>query len=88
MGVDSRGWTTEGPSTAVHLAGRGFSLDEISVPLTVWQGRQDAMVPYAHGEWLAGNVRGARGRLLEEERHLSLVLRFGEVVDDLLAARS
>ena len=65
----------------------GFSLDEISVPVTVWQGRQDAMVPYAHGEWLAGNVHGARGRLLEEEGHLSLVLRFGEVVEDLLAAR-
>jgi pimeloyl-ACP methyl ester carboxylesterase len=64
----------------------GFSLEDIGVPVTVWQGRQDAMVPYAHGAWLATHVAGARGMLLEEEGHVSLVLRFGDVVDDLLAA--
>lgn len=64
----------------------GFSLAEIDVPVTVWHGRHDAMVPPAHGDWLAGHVAGARQRLLEDEGHLSLVLRFGEVLDDLLAA--
>ncbi len=63
----------------------GFSLGEISVPVTVWQGRHDAMVPYAHGEWLTRNVPGARAKLLDDEGHLSLALRFGDVVDDLLA---
>jgi pimeloyl-ACP methyl ester carboxylesterase len=28
----------------------GVALAEVATPLTVWQGRQDAMVPYAHGE--------------------------------------
>ncbi len=64
----------------------GFPLDGIAVPVTIWQGRQDAMVPYAHGEWLARHVPGARARLLEGEGHLSLVLRFGDVLDDLVAA--
>jgi len=63
----------------------GFALDDIRVPVTVWQGRQDAMVPYAHGAWLASHVAGARGMLFEDEGHLSLVARFGDVVDDLLA---
>jgi pimeloyl-ACP methyl ester carboxylesterase len=63
-----------------------FSLDDISVPVTVWQGRHDAMVPFAHGEWLARNVPGARTMLLEDEGHLSLVSRFGDVVEDLVAA--
>lgn len=62
-----------------------FPLDDVTVPVTVWQGRQDAMVPYAHGEWLARHVPGARAMLLEDEGHLSLVLRFGEVVEQLLA---
>jgi pimeloyl-ACP methyl ester carboxylesterase len=63
----------------------GFPLEAISVPATVWQGRQDAMVPYAHGEWLAAHVAGARGMVLEGEGHVSLVARFDDVVDDLLA---
>ncbi len=62
----------------------GFSLDEIGVPVTVWQGRQDAMVPLGHGEWLAQHVPGARAMLLEDEGHVSLVRRFGEIVEDLL----
>lgn len=62
----------------------GFVLDDVSVRVTVWQGREDAMVPYAHGSWLAGHVRGAHARLFDDEGHLSLVLRFGEIVDDLL----
>jgi pimeloyl-ACP methyl ester carboxylesterase len=51
----------------------GFGVFEIAVPVTVWQGDQDAMVPLAHGEWLAGNIGGARPRLLAGEGHLSLV---------------
>jgi pimeloyl-ACP methyl ester carboxylesterase len=62
----------------------GFSLDEIAVPVAVWQGRVDAMVPFAHGRWLAEHVPGARARFFEDEGHISLVLRFGEIVDELL----
>jgi pimeloyl-ACP methyl ester carboxylesterase len=62
----------------------GFALDDIAVPVTVWQGRQDAMVPYPHGEWLAGHIRGAEAMLLEGEGHLTLLARFGEVVERLV----
>ena len=65
-----------------------FALDTITVPVAVWQGRQDAMVPYGHGEWLAGHVPGARAMILEDEGHISLVGRFGDIVDDLVDAAS
>jgi pimeloyl-ACP methyl ester carboxylesterase len=65
----------------------GFSLAAVATPVTVWQGRQDAMVPYAHGEWLARHVSGARPMLLEDEGHISLVRRFDDVVEDLLSSR-
>ena len=38
----------------------GFDLASIRVPLSIWQGEQDRMVPYAHGEWLAAALPHAR----------------------------
>ena len=64
----------------------GFSLDEIRVPAFVWQGAHDRMVPYAHGEWLADHIRGARPRLFAEHGHLSLAVdSVPRIVDDLLS---
>ena len=64
----------------------GFSLDAIGVPVALWQGRQDMMVPFAHGEWLAAHTAGARAHLLDDHGHLSIaVSSFDRVLDDLLA---
>lgn len=64
----------------------GFELSQIVIPVSVWQGGEDRMVPFAHGEWLAAHVPGSRAHLFPDEGHLSLgVTRFAEIVDDLLA---
>ena len=63
----------------------GFSLEKIDVPVALWQGKQDRMVPFAHGEWMAAHVTGARANLLDEHGHLSLaVASFPRILDDLL----
>jgi pimeloyl-ACP methyl ester carboxylesterase len=65
----------------------GFELDAIVRPVTIWQGRRDRFVPFAHGEWLAGHVAGARPRLLAEHGHLSIVIgSYGRVLDELIAS--
>lgn len=51
----------------------GFDPGDISVPTHVWQGSEDLMVPYAHGQWLADGVGGG-AHLLEGEGHLSVVI--------------
>ncbi len=69
----------------------GFSFDGESpndppaAPVAIWQGDQDKMVPFAHGQWLAANIPGARAHLLPGEGHLSLtVSSLDRILDDLL----
>ena len=68
------------------VADWGFPAEQAGqVPVAVWQGSEDRMVPYPHGTWLAGHIPGARAHLLTGEGHLSLAVRqFGAVLDDLL----
>ena len=58
----------------------GFDVGSISVPLQLWQGRQDLMVPAAHAEWLAGQIPGVDVRFCDDDGHLSLEhVRIGDV---------
>jgi pimeloyl-ACP methyl ester carboxylesterase len=64
----------------------GFTLDgNGKLPVAIWQGDQDRMVPYAQGQWLAANIPGARAHLLPGEGHLTIgVSGIGRILDDLL----
>ncbi|MFI5066705.1 MAG: alpha/beta fold hydrolase, partial [Streptosporangiales bacterium] len=63
----------------------GFSLDEISVPVMIWQGSADLMVPFAHGQWLASQLPGASVHLEEGEGHLSVGLgALDRMLDELV----
>jgi pimeloyl-ACP methyl ester carboxylesterase len=52
----------------------GFELAQLPVPVFVWQGSEDLMVPFAHGQWLAKHVPGATSHLEQGEGHLSIVV--------------
>jgi pimeloyl-ACP methyl ester carboxylesterase len=67
------------------VADWGLDLPSISVPVTVWQGAHDRMVPTGHGRWLADAIPGATLHLDAAEGHISLMLRADEILDDLLA---
>ena len=67
----------------------GFELGSISVPVTIWQGELDRLVPWSHGEWLAARIPGAEFRLAEGHGHFSLgETNREEILDWLLAASS
>lgn len=52
----------------------GFDLADIEVPVTLWQGSEDLMVPFAHGQWLAERVPGVDAHLEDGEGHLSITV--------------
>ena len=64
----------------------GFDATAPEVPVHVWQGDADLMVPFDHGRWLAAEVAGATSRLLPGEGHVSIVAdRVDDALDGLLA---
>jgi pimeloyl-ACP methyl ester carboxylesterase len=62
----------------------GFSVGDITVPVSVWQGTEDMMVPFRHAEWLAEHVPGARVHLEDGEGHISLRAQMPRILDDLI----
>jgi pimeloyl-ACP methyl ester carboxylesterase len=64
----------------------GFDLGAVETPVSIWQGGEDRMVPYAHGAWLAGRLAGAAVHLEPAEGHLSLMLNaFDDILTELTA---
>ena len=65
----------------------GFTLDEISGPVMIWQGSLDLMVPFAHGQALASRIARASVHLEEGEGHLSIGLgALDRMLDELVSA--
>jgi pimeloyl-ACP methyl ester carboxylesterase len=82
--VSADGWIDD---SLAFCAEWGFELKEIDVPVMIWQGTEDLMVPYAHGEWLAQAVPNATAALLRDEGHISILVgKFDEIIEQLLAS--
>jgi pimeloyl-ACP methyl ester carboxylesterase len=52
----------------------GFDPTTITVPVAVWFGDQDLMVPRTHGEWLVKNLPTATQHFFAGDGHISLVV--------------
>jgi pimeloyl-ACP methyl ester carboxylesterase len=81
LAAGDQGWWDDGAS---HLTSWGFDLHDIRVPVKIWHGRQDRMVPVQHGQWLAANIPGAEADISDRDGHLTMFGRIGEIHDWLL----
>ena len=72
----SQGWWDD---SCAHVRPWGFELSDISVPVLLLHGGQDKFIPFGHGQWLATHIPGVEARLLDNDGHLTLLGRVGEV---------
>jgi pimeloyl-ACP methyl ester carboxylesterase len=61
----------------------GFDVEQITLPLAVWQGDADTMVPTAHAHALVERVPHATLTVFPGEGHLATVTHIGEILDAL-----
>jgi pimeloyl-ACP methyl ester carboxylesterase len=62
-----------------------FDLAAIRVPVTLWHGGADLMVPFSHGQWLAKRIPGVVAHLDAVEGHFSVRLtHMAEMLDELV----
>jgi pimeloyl-ACP methyl ester carboxylesterase len=64
----------------------GFRVEDIAVPVDVWQGADDDIIPPSHGRYLAAAIPGAAAHLVPGQAHLSLpVACYRDILAALLA---
>lgn len=78
----SAGWRDD---DLAFVADWGFRCADITVSVAVWQGRQDRMVPFEHGQWLAAEIPSAEAHLFADEGHVSLLQQGQAILSDLIA---
>jgi hypothetical protein len=60
----------------------GFDPASVSVPVRLWHGSKERVVPIPHGRWLAAAVPYAQAAFSDEDGHLTVAAyRIGEVHD-------
>ncbi|MAF46818.1 MAG: alpha/beta hydrolase [Rhodospirillales bacterium] len=72
----------DGIGDDLHLMARpwGFDLGQISVPLEIWHGGEDRVVPFEMGLYIAAAVPGCQFHAIEEEGHFLGATRISEIL--------
>jgi pimeloyl-ACP methyl ester carboxylesterase len=71
----------------ILLAPWGFDLGDISVPVHIWQGEQDRIVPPVNAHALAAEMPQAQLHLVPDTGHLAITAHFWDVLDSLGIAK-
>ncbi|HVB52186.1 MAG TPA: alpha/beta fold hydrolase [Acidimicrobiales bacterium] len=83
----AKGWRGYYDDNRAFFLPWGFDVTAIEIPVALFYGDADLMVPPAHGAWLSGHVRRASTHHIAAEGHLSIYARhFDEIATELAAA--
>jgi len=73
---------------ATNVSPPGFDLETIEVPVQLWYGAGDIIIPSTHGEYYASKIPGACLETVADIGHLVLIDRWAEILEGVLAPRS
>ena len=83
----AHGWRGLYDDDQAFMVDWGFDPTTITVPVAVWFGNEDLMVPPTHGQWLARSIATATSSHYRDDGHMSLILNhFDELSDDISQA--
>lgn len=80
------GWVDDGMA---FVNPWGFELSEIKVPIILYQGSEDKMVPFGHGQWIAEHLPQEKltTHLMQGQGHISIFIGQSEtIIDELMQA--
>jgi pimeloyl-ACP methyl ester carboxylesterase len=64
----------------------GFRLEDIRIPVYLWHGEMDNMVPVSMGRYVANTIPDCRAKFFPEDGHLSMMINhFEEVLATMIA---
>lgn len=75
----------KGPAYELSLFGDswGFNLEKIELPIRIWHGRKDTVVPVCMGEYLAEKIPDSLPRYYKNEAHMMIYKKIKEILKDL-----
>jgi pimeloyl-ACP methyl ester carboxylesterase len=79
LAVSFDGWIDD---DIAFVAPWGIDLSAISLPVLIWQGDQDLMVPHAHSAWLEKHIPTAKRTFITGHGHISLVVEYRDQILD------
>lgn len=79
----------EGPLSELQrfIVPWGFDPSTIEVPVQLWHGNDDTVVPASHGRLYARSIKAVRSRFLAGEGHFSVSIRYADEIVRTLVAR-
>ena len=60
----------------------GFDISAIKLPVLIWQGDQDLMVPHAHSYWLQKHIPTGKLNFVPGHGHVSLIVKYSNEILD------
>lgn len=84
VAIGSGGWFDD---DVALMSDWHFDPGSIQVPVTLWRGAEDPLVPAAHTTWLASHIPGARAFEAPGEGHVSVLVRqLDAIVEGLVSS--
>ena len=65
------------------LSDWGFKVSEVTKPVSIWNGKEDFLVPVSHAHWQHSQIEGSTVHILENQDHVTIMV---EAMEEILAS--